>query len=96
MASPVRNILAGSALAVLLAVLMAAPTLAGISSWKVRPGGCWADSLLPEQPAEARKPSNRGSTNDAQAPRPANVDDSAADPEKNPRRRQRLFTDDRR
>jgi hypothetical protein len=35
MASPVRNILAGSAFAVLLAVLMAAPTIAGISSWKV-------------------------------------------------------------
>jgi len=35
MASPVRNILAASALAALLAVLMAAPTIGGISSWKV-------------------------------------------------------------
>ena len=35
MASPVRNILAGSAFAALLAVLMATPTVAGISSWKV-------------------------------------------------------------
>ena len=35
MASPVRNILAGSVFAALLAVLLAAPTIAGISSWKV-------------------------------------------------------------
>jgi hypothetical protein len=35
MASPVRNILAGSAVAALLAVLLAVPTIAGISSWKV-------------------------------------------------------------
>lgn len=35
MASPVRNLLAGSALATLLAVLMTTPTLGGISTWKV-------------------------------------------------------------
>ncbi len=35
MASPVRNILAGSGFAVLLAVLLAAPTIGGISSWKI-------------------------------------------------------------
>ena len=35
MASPVRNILAGSGFAVLLAVLLAAPTIGGISFWKI-------------------------------------------------------------
>jgi ABC-type Fe3+-siderophore transport system permease subunit len=35
MASPVRNILAGSVFAGLLAVLLATPTIAGISSWKI-------------------------------------------------------------
>ena len=35
MASPVRNILAGSGVAALLAVQLAVPTIAGISSWKV-------------------------------------------------------------
>ena len=35
MTSPARNILAGSGLAVLLAVLLAAPTIGGISSWKI-------------------------------------------------------------
>jgi len=35
MASPVRNILAGSGFAVLLAVMLAAPTIGGISSWKI-------------------------------------------------------------
>ena len=35
MASPLRNILAGSGVAALLAVLLATPTIAGISAWKV-------------------------------------------------------------
>lgn len=35
MASPVRNILAGSGIAAVLAVLLAAPTIVGISSWKI-------------------------------------------------------------
>ncbi len=35
MASPVRNILAGIGFAVLLAVLLATPTIGGISSWKI-------------------------------------------------------------
>ena len=35
MASPLRNILAGSGVAVLLAMVLAAPTIAGISSWKI-------------------------------------------------------------
>ncbi len=35
MASPLRHILAGSGVAALLAVLLATPTIAGISAWKV-------------------------------------------------------------
>ena len=35
MTSPLRNILFGSGVAALLAVLLAAPTIAGISAWKV-------------------------------------------------------------
>jgi len=35
MASPLRNILAGSSVAALLAVLLATPTIAGVSAWKV-------------------------------------------------------------
>jgi hypothetical protein len=35
MASPVRNLLAGSGVATLLAIVLAAPTIAGIASWKI-------------------------------------------------------------
>jgi hypothetical protein len=35
MTSPVRNLLAGSGAAALLAVLLATPTILGISSWKI-------------------------------------------------------------
>ena len=35
MASPVRNLLAGSGVAALLAMVLAAPTINGISSWKL-------------------------------------------------------------
>ena len=35
MASPLRNILAGSGVAALLAILLAVPTIVGISSWKI-------------------------------------------------------------
>jgi len=35
MTSPVRNLLAGTAAATAFALLMAAPTLGGISTWKV-------------------------------------------------------------
>lgn len=35
MTPPIQNILAGSAVAVVFALLMATPTLGGISTWKV-------------------------------------------------------------
>jgi hypothetical protein len=35
MTSPVRNLVAGGCVAALLAILLAAPTIAGISSWKI-------------------------------------------------------------
>ncbi len=35
MTSPIRNLAAGSGVAVLLAIVLAAPTIAGIASWKI-------------------------------------------------------------
>jgi len=35
MTSPVRNLVAGSGVAAVLAILLAAPTIVGISSWKI-------------------------------------------------------------
>lgn len=35
MASPVRNLLAGTGAAALMAILLATPTILGISSWKI-------------------------------------------------------------
>jgi hypothetical protein len=35
MTSPVRNLVAGSGVAVLLAMVFAAPTIAGIATWKI-------------------------------------------------------------
>jgi hypothetical protein len=35
MASPLRNILAGSGVAALLAIVLATPTIVGVSSWKI-------------------------------------------------------------
>ena len=35
MTSPVRNLVAASGIAALLAIVLAAPTIAGIASWKI-------------------------------------------------------------
>jgi hypothetical protein len=35
MTSPVRNLVGGSGVAALLAILLATPSIAGISSWKI-------------------------------------------------------------